>query len=148
MTEAVGGTSGAGSPVPPFLARASRGLGIAGAVTLLVSVAVHAVGYVTTSIAIANSGLKPEIQQTFRALWYGYLLQLVVIAGVLLVAALRAGSVAKSVVLILALLPLLNATLLFAYGVSTAAAALMGLGSVLVLLGAIASAGAMRSALR
>jgi hypothetical protein len=136
------------SPGAPFLARASRGLGLVGSIALLVAGAVHAIGYVTTSIAIANSGLKPEIQQTFRTLWFGYLLQLVVIAGVLLVAALRAGSVAKSVVLILALLPLLNATLLFTYGVSTAAASLMGLGSVLVLIGAIAHPGAARRALR
>lgn len=148
MTELAGGTADAGPPGSPFLVRASRGLGLAGAIALLVAAAVHSIGYVTTSIAIANSGLKPEIQQTFRSLWYGYLLQLVVIAGVLLVAALRAGSVAKSVVLILALLPLLNAALLFAYGVSTAAAALMGLGSVLVLLGAIAHSGAARPALR
>jgi len=148
VTDGVGGAAGPGSPVPPFLARASRGLGLAGAVALLVAAAVHAIGYVTTSIAIANSGLKPEVQQAFRSLWYGYLLQLVVIAGVLLVAALRAGSVAKSVVLILALLPLLNATLLFAYDVSKGAASLMGLGSVLVLLGAIAHSGAARPALR
>lgn len=119
-----------------FLPKIERLLLLAGAAVLLVVTLWHAAGYVTASIAVANSGLTPDLKQSFRALWLGFSLQSLVTALVVLVAALRPRSISAPVLLICALLPGLNSALLFSFRGSLLGGSLLGLGAFLVIAGA------------
>lgn len=116
--------------------KVSRWLLFGGALVLFVVTLYHATGYVTASIAVANSGLTPDLKQAFRALWLGMSLQALITALVVLIAALRPWSVSRPVLLICALLPGLSAALLFSYRGSLVGASLLALGALLVVAGA------------
>ncbi len=119
-----------------FLSKLSRLLLLGGAAVLFVVTLHHATGYVTASIAVVNSGLTPDLQRSFRALWLGFSLQALVTALVVLIAALWPRSISAPVLLICALLPALNSALLFSYRGSLAGGSLLGLGALLVIAGA------------
>ena len=71
--------------------------------------------------------------QRIRALWIGSAVQPAVIAGVLLVAGLRPGSVAKPALVLVALLPLLNSSVRGAFSGSLAGSVLPAIALVLTL---------------
>lgn len=119
-----------------FFAKLSRWLLLGGAVVLFIVTLHHAAGYVTASIAVANSGLTPELKQSVRALWLGFSLQALVTALVVLIAAFRPLSISAPVLVICALLPALNAALLFSYRGNLTGAALLAAGGLLVIAGA------------
>ena len=124
------------SPAPsgrPFAAW----LLLAGAAALLLEAIVHGVGYAATLLAVQNSGLKPWFQQSIRALWVGHSLQLVVIAAILVVAALKPGSVSRPVVVLCGFLPILSGLLLALYNQSVFHTVMFLAATLLVVAGAL-----------
>jgi hypothetical protein len=119
-----------------FRLRASRALLFCGGVALLIVAIYHAAGYVTTSIAVGNSGLSVELRDQFKALWLGFSLQALITALVVFAGALRPQSISAAVLLICALLPGLNAAVLFRYVGSTFGPILLLLSTCLVIAGA------------
>jgi hypothetical protein len=93
--------------------------------------------YVTASIAIRNSGLRAFYQDSVRAMWLAYVLQLALLAVMLFFAALRPESISRSAVIILSLMPIGSTALLFFFASSRLGAVLLGVGAVLGLVGAL-----------
>lgn len=115
---------------------ASRLLLAGGAFGLLIVAVYHTAGYITTALAIANSSLQYEMQQSFKALWLGFSLQALITALVVLVGALRPHAISAAVLLICALLPSLNAAVLFHFVGSFFGAIVLAVSGLLVILGA------------
>ena len=111
----------------------------AGAGCLLLIAAIHAAGYAAVTLAVRNSGLTPWFQNSFRALWLGYALQLAVIAAVLATAAWKPGSVSRAVTILCGLLPLPSGLLLAHYNDSLVTTVAFLLAAVLIVGGALAS---------
>lgn len=101
--------------------------------------------YVTASIALANSGLKPELQQAFRALWLGAALQSLLLAAIFAVAGWRPGAVSRPVILLCGLLPIASSALYFTLAGSGWGQSLSGLAAVAVLVGALVGTPAAKS---
>lgn len=93
--------------------------------------------YVAASVAVANSGLRPELQQSFRALWLGSALQSVLLAGVFALAGFRPGWVSRPVVVLCGLLPIASAALFFTLVGSGWGQALSGLAALAVAIAAL-----------
>ena len=110
---------------------------LAGAAALLLEAVVHGVGYAATVLAIQNSGLNRWFQQSIRALWLGHALQLVVIAAILAVAALRPGSVSRPVTVLCGFLPILSGLLLALYNQSVFHTVVFLAAALLVVTGAL-----------
>jgi hypothetical protein len=125
--------------ISPTTARRPLGstLLLAASAALFVGAVVNGFGYLTASIAIRNSGLVPHLQNAFRGLWLAQSLQAVVISGVLLLAALRPGSIAKAAILLCALLPLLSGALVAVFLSSVLHRLFPGLAAGLTLLGVL-----------
>lgn len=83
------------------------------AACLAVAALFQLASYLTASIAVANSGLEPGLQQSFRALWLGSALQSMLLALIFGVAGWRPGAVSRAVVLLCGLLPIASAALFF-----------------------------------
>ncbi len=128
-----------------FRSKLARFLLLGGALLLFAVTVLHSAGYVTTSIAVANSGLAPELKAAFKALWLGFSLQALVTALVVGVAAIWPRSVSSAVLLICALLPTLNAALLINFLGSFWGGLILALGAVLVLAGTALRPGAATS---
>lgn len=120
-----------------FRSKLARLLLLGGAVILLLVAVLHTFGYVTTAIAVSNSGLSPELKSAVKALWLGFSLQAAVMGLVILIAAWKPSSVSSAVLLICALLPTLNAALLFKFVGSFYGAVMLAAGAVLVLVGTV-----------
>lgn len=110
----------------------------AGAALLVAMAGLHQSNYFFTQMAVQNSALKPEYQHQFQALWYGFSVQAVVMALLLLLAGWRPAKVDRSVLLLCALLMLLNTGLAalilaepFSTGFLLVTTVLMVLGAVL-----------------
>jgi len=106
-------------------------LWLAAACLLLVAI-VHAAGYLTASIAVANSGLEPWLRKAFRALWLGFSLQAALVALVLGIAGWRPRAISPPVLAICGLMPVLSGVLLFwflesVFGVALSLLAALGL---------------------
>lgn len=109
-----------------------------GAAFVIAGVAVYFLSsYALATVALGNSGLKPFYQESSRAMWLGFCLQLAVIGMVFLVAAMRPSLVGRGMVLMLAVLPLASTVLLFYFAASRAGAVFLGIGGVLTLIAAI-----------
>lgn len=93
--------------------------------------------YVSVSIAVGNSGLKPELAQSFRAHWLGSALQSLLLAGLLALAGWRPGSISRSAIVFCGLLPIASAALFFTLVGSGWGQALSGIAAAAVLLGAL-----------
>lgn len=100
---------------------------------LVVAAGFQIVGYVTASIAVANSGLEPYLQRSFRALWLGSALQSLLLAAIFLLAGLRPRWISRPVVVLCGLLPIASSTLFFAFVGSGWGQALSGLSALAVL---------------
>lgn len=127
----------AAPPAPASRAQAARRKSskfalLGASLSMALVAAVHGAGYVTASIAVRNSGLAPYFQKAFRALWLGYALQALVVAGLLALAALWPTSVSRAVLLLASLLPLVTGALL-AYHLDSVLGSLLLLLAVLLL---------------
>ena len=125
------------SPGAPAKSRRPVGatLLLAGSLALLLAAALQLVTYSTTGLELANSSLMPELKSSLRALWLGVSLQDTVVALLLALAALRPGSVSSAAVILCALLPLLQGTLLFVFAGSAASVVLSGAAALLAVAG-------------
>lgn len=104
---------------------------------LAAAAAAQLAGYVTAAIAVANSGLEPDLQQSFRALWLGAALQSLLLAAIFGVAGWRPGAVSRAVVLLCGLLPIASSALFFTLAGSGWGQALAGLAALAVVAGAL-----------
>ncbi len=113
----------------------------AGAGCLLLIAAIHGAGYAAVDLAVRNSGLTPWFQNSFRALWLGYSLQLTVIAAILAAAAWKPGTVSKAVTILCGLLPLPSGLLLAHYNASVVTTVAFLVAAVLIVGGALGTPG-------
>lgn len=93
--------------------------------------------YVAASVAVANSGLRLELQQSVRALWLGAALQSLFLAGLFALAGSRPGWVSRPVVVLCGLLPIASAALFFALVGSGWGQAMSGLAALAVAIAAL-----------
>lgn len=96
----------------------------------------HGFGFVSASIAVGSSGLSPYYRDAFKALWLGFLLQSVVVAGMLLLGGLRPKAIGREAILLASLMPFASGILWAAYVSSGTAAVLLSVSALLALLGA------------
>jgi|JI10StandDraft_1071094.scaffolds.fasta_scaffold896360_1 hypothetical protein len=104
---------------------------------LLLAALFQVTHYVTVSIAVANSGLKPGLQQEFRALWLGAATQSFLLAVILAVAGWRPGWISRAVVVLCGLLPIASSALFYSLVGSGWGQALSGLAAAAIVLSAL-----------
>lgn len=109
-----------------------------GGLGLLIVAIVHIAGYLPTVFAVANSGLRPELQATFKALYLGHALQAFITALVILIGAFRPQAISAAVLLICALIPSLTAAVMFHFLGSFWGPVVLAVSGLLVILGAAA----------
>jgi len=124
-------------PAEPFRLRASRAVLGTAAGCLLVVAILHAGGYAVASIAVANSGLKPEYQAMFRGLWLGFSLQSLVVAAILGLATLRPSAVSRPALVLCGLLPLVGGAMVAWSLASPVASVLLVAATLLVVAGTL-----------
>lgn len=93
--------------------------------------------YVMASIALANSGLKLDLQQSFRALWLGAAMQSFLLAVIVAVAGWRPGWISRPVVMLCSLLPIASSALFYSLVGSGLGQALSGLAAVAIVASAL-----------
>jgi hypothetical protein len=93
--------------------------------------------YIGLKIALDNNSLEMSYQQMIRALWLTFGAQALLIAALYFIAAYRAQSVTREVVVIFGLIQLIEGGLLVMFTESWLAAVLLGLAALGVLLAAI-----------
>lgn len=109
-----------------------------GAAIVIAGVATYFFGsYWAANIAISNSGLKPFFQDSSRAMWLGFCLQLAVIALVFFIAALRPQLLSRTIVLLLSLMPILATVMLFWFAASRVGSYFLAIGGALTLVGVL-----------
>ena len=118
-------------------AAAYRGCLWVAAACLAVAALFQLASYFTASIAVANSGLEPGLQQSFRALWLGSALQSMLLALIFGVAGWRPGAVSRAVVLLCGLLPIASAALFFTLVGSGWGQSLTALAAIAVVAGSL-----------
>ncbi len=122
---------------PGFRARWTRYLLSAAAACLLLVSLLHAGGYAVASIAVANSGLKPEYQAMFRGLWMGFSVQALVVAAILAISAFRPNAVSRPAMVLCGLLPMIGGAMV-AWSLASPVASVLLIGaSLLVVAGAL-----------
>jgi len=102
-------------------------------------------GYLTASIAVANSGLEPDLRQSFRALWLGAALQSLLLAAIFGIAGWRPGAVSRAVILLCGLLPIAGAALFFTMVGNGWGQSLAALAAIAVVTGALIGAAATKA---
>jgi hypothetical protein len=107
------------------------------AAALAVSAIFQLTRYVTASIAVANSGLRPELAQSFRALWLASALQSLLLAVIVALAGARPRWFSRPAVVLCGLLPIVSAALFFTLVGSGAGQILSGAAAVAIALAAL-----------
>jgi hypothetical protein len=92
---------------------------------------------VVLNIALDNSGVRPALQASIRALWLAFAFQALLIALLYALVAFRPRAVTREVIVLFGLLQLVEAVLLFAFSGGWWMAMLLVAVSVCVLLGAV-----------
>jgi hypothetical protein len=95
--------------------RAAHILLLAAAVLLAAIGLVLAVAFGDADIAVSNTGLETWLKNAIKALWIGFLLQALVVAALLVLAAFRQEMLSPAALLAAGLLPLLSALLVFSF---------------------------------
>jgi hypothetical protein len=104
----------------------------------LVGVAVFYLSYyaIIISVALDNSGIKPFIADSMRAMWLAFACQSLLIGLLYALVAFRPRAVSREVIVLLGLLQLVEAVLLLTFAGSKTAALLLAATATFVLIGA------------
>jgi hypothetical protein len=92
---------------------------------------------VVLNIALDNSGVKPSLQASIRALWLAFAFQALLIAVLYTLVAFRPRAVSREVIVLFGLLQLVEAVLLFSFSGTHWMAMLLVVVSACVMLGAL-----------
>jgi hypothetical protein len=90
---------------------------------------------VVLSIALGNSGVKPFLQSSIRAMWLAFACQTLLVGLLYGLVAYRPHSVTREVIVLLGLLQLVESTLLFLFAGSKTVALLLACAAFFVILG-------------
>jgi hypothetical protein len=93
--------------------------------------------YVVLAIALQNSGVVPDLQQSIRALWLAFACQGLLVALLYALVAARPHAVSREVIVLLGLLHLVESVLQFAFAGSRIVAVLLIVTALFVLLGSL-----------
>jgi hypothetical protein len=91
---------------------------------------------VVLSIALGNSGVRPALQASIRAMWLAFAFQALLIGLLYTLVAFRPRAVSREVIVIFGLLQLVEAALLFMFSGSLWVALLLTAAAAFVLCGA------------
>jgi len=93
--------------------------------------------YVVLAIALQNSGVVPDLQQSIRALWLAFASQGLLVALLYALVAIRPHAVSREVIVLLGLLHLVESVLQFAFAGSRIVAVLLIVTALFVLAGSL-----------
>lgn len=91
--------------------------------------------YLVLAVALQNSGVVPDLQQSIRALWLAFASQGLLVALLYALVAIRPHAVSREVIVLLGLLHLVESVLQFTFAGSKIVAALLIVTALFVLLG-------------
>lgn len=91
---------------------------------------------ITIRVALDNSGIKPFIADSMRAMWLAFACQSLLIGVLYALVAYRPRSVSREVIILFGLLQLVEAVLLLTFAGSKTAALLLVAAATFVLIGA------------
>jgi hypothetical protein len=92
---------------------------------------------IVLNIALDNSGVKPALQASIRALWLAFAFQALLIGALYALVAFRPRAVSREVIVLFGLLQLVEAVLLFSFSGAHWMALLLVAVSACVMLGAV-----------
>ena len=92
---------------------------------------------IVLNIALDNSGVKPALQASIRALWLAFAFQALLIGALYALVAFRPRAVSREVIVLFGLLQLVEAVLLFSFSGAHWMAMLLVVVSACVMLGAV-----------
>lgn len=90
---------------------------------------------VVLNIALGNSGVKPFLQSSIRAMWLAFASQNLLVGVLYGIVAFRPHAVSREVIVLLGLLQLVESTLLFLFAGSRTVALLLAFAAFFVLAG-------------
>jgi hypothetical protein len=90
---------------------------------------------VVLNVALGNSGVKPFLQASIRAMWLAFACQTLLVGLLYGLVSVRPHAVSREVIVLLGLLQLVESTLLFTFAGSTTVALLLALAAFFVILG-------------
>jgi|SRR6516162_6998520 hypothetical protein len=111
-----------------------RWLILLASIVLFAAGVLHMIGYFHLVPALAKSGIDPGVLGALKCVWIVFTVELVILAAAFLWLSRRAGT--RSLVLYLALIPVIDAILMYYFVGSFIGSNLVAGGSVLLLAGA------------
>lgn len=89
---------------------------VAGAgIIVVITAGIHALGYPSVGTQLAASGLDPVWRSGIKGLWFIFSLHLVIVGALFLAASVRPADVSRVVLIITALVPTVDAVMLYSF---------------------------------
>lgn len=107
-----------------------------GALALMGVALFYFINYVVVlNIALGNSGVKPFLQASIRAMWLAFACQTLLVGLLYSLVAYKPHAVSREVIVLLGMLQLVESTLLFLFAGSKTVAVLLACAAFFVILG-------------